>query len=82
MRKIEKIKMSKKMKNRLLILCLEAAGIIGFIVAVMMFILRLGAIYKGEIPADSERLVQDIVGLVFGVGGLLSFVSLACLPVE
>ena len=78
MRRIQK----NKMKRGLLFLGLETAGLVGFIVAVMMFIARLGAVAKGEVPADAERLVQDIVAIVFGVGGLVSFVSLVCLSVE
>lgn len=82
MRLIQKKQMSKKMKQRLLILSLETTGIIGFVVAAMIFVIRLGAMAKGEMPADSERLMQDLVGLGFGIGGLMSFICLACFPLE
>ncbi len=82
MRKIEKRKMSKKMKQRLLILCLETAGIIGFVVAVIMFIARLNAVANGEVPVGADRLGQDIVAISFAVGGMLSFIALSCLGCE
>lgn len=80
MRKVKPI--SKKMKRKLMLLFLETTSLIGFVVAVIMFVIRLRDIANGNVPTGMERLSQDITAVFFAVGALLSHLSLACLTCE
>lgn len=80
MRKVKPI--SKKTKRKLMLLFLETTSLIGFVVAVIMFVIRLRDIANGNVPTGMERLWQDITAVFFAVGALLSHLSLACLTCE